>query len=154
MRISGAIDNQQFLAMVKDKQAGSVKGGKDKPGNKYQAQPVKAGFDSFDSKHEARKAGDLQTLQKAGYITNLKTDKRELRFPLDVNGVRICEYEADARFDVVRDFEMSGLNGVYNLTAGQHIVYDAKSAPTRKKREYVLKRNLMFAIHEIRILEG
>lgn len=98
-------------------------------------------------------AQDLAHLKAGGYLDELTFDKRELRYNLEVNGVHIAVYEADARFRALKDFELSGLGGVYELKAGEIHVVDCKSPPTRKKREYVLKKNLVFAIHRIRIVE-
>lgn len=121
--------------------------------NKFGAKKVKNEQGDFDSKHEARWAGELLILEQAGYISGLKVDKRELMFALDVNGVRICQYEADATFLVERDFPLSTLDGSKMIRAGETHILDAKSSPTRKRVAYVLKRNLMWAIHKIKILE-
>jgi hypothetical protein len=150
-RIPGLISGKQFLALADSQH--SQGDAAPKKGGKYGATPVRDGHDQFDSKREADWAWKLRQLEQGGIIKNLKLDKRELRWALDVNEVRICDYEADARFDVMQAFDLSGLTGVFHLRAGEHVVCDAKSPPTRKKRDYVLKRNLMFAIHQIRILE-
>jgi hypothetical protein len=154
MRISGQISTAQFKELVKDPRARLIDQGEPKRSNKYGAVPVHNGHDHFDSGHEARIVDRLRLLEQQGYIENLKTDKRQLRFALDVNGVRICDYEADAIFDVVKDFDFHCLAGAYLLRAGTHQVLDAKSQPTRKKRDYVLKRNLMLALYDVKILEA
>lgn len=122
-------------------------------GNKFNAQKVVNNNGKFDSKHEASWAGRLLLLQDQGYIKNLKLDKRELKFSFDVNGVRVGEYTADARFDVLRSLEIPTVGGRITLRSGKHYVADAKSPATRKIRDYPMRRNLMFALHKIEILE-
>lgn len=121
--------------------------------NKFNATKVVNENGKFDSKHEAGWAGRLLVLQEGGYIENLKLDKRELKFAFDVQGVRVGEYTADARFDVLKDFELSTVGGRAVLRSGKHYVCDAKSPATRKIRDYPMRRNLMFALHRVEILE-
>lgn len=121
--------------------------------NKFNAQKVVNANGKFDSKHEASWAGRLLLLQDTGYIENLKLDKRELKFPFVVKGVKVGEYTADAKFDVLEDFEIATVAGHSILRAGTHRVCDAKSSATRKIRDYPMRRNLMFALYRIEILE-
>jgi hypothetical protein len=88
----------------------------------------------FDSKREAQRWQDLQLMQKAGEIYDLK---RQVRYKLDVNGVHICDYIADFVYLVAIDNE-------------QPVVEDAKGVRTR---EYRLKKRLMEAVHGIMIAE-
>lgn len=46
----------------------------------------------FASKKEARRDQELMLLEKAGEITDLK---RQVRFPIYLDGVKICTYIAD-----------------------------------------------------------
>ncbi len=121
--------------------------------NKFNATKVVNDNGKFDSKHEASWAGKLLLLQDTGYIEHLKLDKRELKFSFDVEGVRVGEYTADARFDVLQDFELPTVSGRVILRSGCHYVCDAKSPATRKIRDYPMRRNLMFALHRVEILE-
>lgn len=121
--------------------------------NKFGAKKVKNDQGEFDSKHEAKMADQLLLLQNQGYISALKVDKRELMFALDVNGVRICQYEADGAFTVERAFHLPTLDGQKAMKPGESYVVDAKSKPTRAKSAYVIKRNLMMALYKIKILE-
>lgn len=59
---------------------------------KYRNQPVVIDGVRFASKAEAVRDGELQLLQRAGEIKDLK---RQPRFPLVVAGVKICTYVAD-----------------------------------------------------------
>lgn len=121
--------------------------------NKFGATRTKTQHGDFDSKHEAKRAGELVLLEQQGYISGLKLKKNELLYALDVNGFRICQYEADGKFTVERDFTLPTLDGQKELKAGESCVIDAKSEPTRKKSAYVIKRNLMLALFQIEILE-
>lgn len=122
-------------------------------GNKFNAVKVVNENGKFDSKHEATWAGKLIILRNSGVIKDLKLDKRELKYALDVKGVRVGDYTADASFEVVREFVIETINGPATLQAGALYVCDAKSKATRAVRDYKLRRNLMFALHRINILE-
>ena len=92
----------------------------------------------FDSNKEARRFRELELLVKAGIVRNL---------------------QLQVRFEVVP--KQQGENGVYyvadfvyeELVSGrwEKVVEDVKSEPTRKSREYVIKRKLMLYRHGIRI---
>jgi len=56
--------------------------------SKYHNHPV----DGFDSISERNRWTELCLLERAGKITNLR---RQVRFPLVVNGKRVCDYIAD-----------------------------------------------------------
>ena len=101
---------------------------------KYGNRKVKMGDLTFDSAKEAKRWGELQFMVKAGGIKNLE---RQVRFPIIVNGVKVCTYIADHVYD-----EMAG-----------RVVEDVKSAFTRKDPVYRLKNKLMKACHGIDIRE-
>lgn len=88
----------------------------------------------FDSRKEANRYCELRNLAKTGQITGFIADKRLLCYPLVVNNVYIAKYEAD--FSYYED--------------GQLIIEDVKGAKTR---EYIMKRRLMVACHNIHIRE-
>lgn len=73
-------------------------------------------------------------MEAAGLIAGLR---RQVRFPLKVNGVRVCVY--------VSDF-------VY-IEGRRRVVEDVKSEFTRKLPVYRLKRKLMLAVYGIAIRE-
>jgi hypothetical protein len=85
----------------------------------------------YDSSKEARRAQELELLQKAGEINNLR---HHTVFDLVVNGVIIGKYESD--FDY------------YNPHA--YVVEDVKGVRTDV---YKLKKKLLKAIHGIEIVE-
>lgn len=150
MRFKGEMSSSQFLELARGK-ANDAKpranGGSG--GNKFNAERV----GDFDSKYEKSWIHKLMDLQTAGYIENLRFDKRELRYELKWNGVWICSYTADAAFDVLKDFEIPTFDGTKTLSAGEFHLLDAKSVITRKKRDYILVKNMMLAAHRIKILE-
>ena len=85
----------------------------------------------FDSGREAKRWGELQLLERAGAITELR---RQVPYAFRVNQVTICTYKADF---------------VYREN-GREIVEDAKGKATDV---YVIKRKLMKAFFGITILE-
>lgn len=82
---------------------------------------------TFDSKKEAARFAELQLLEDAGQITDLRT---QVEFPIVVNGVTVCKYVAD--FVYVEDVVTT--------------VEDVKSVFTRKNPVYRLKAKLMAAL--------
>ena len=60
--------------------------------NKYGAIKTTINGEKFDSKGEARYWLVLQDRLRKGEIMNLK---RQIRFPLEVNGKKVCDYIAD-----------------------------------------------------------
>ena len=101
---------------------------------KYGNKRVKIGDLTFDSAKEAKRWGELQFMVKAGEIRNLEI---QVRFPIVVNGVKVCTYIADHVYD-----EMAG-----------RVVEDVKSEFTRKDPAYRLKYKLIKACHGIDIRE-
>jgi hypothetical protein len=100
--------------------------------NKYRAKPITIDGVFFASTKEARRWAELQLMQRAGYISDLK---RQVRFALDVNGIHICDYLADATY----------------TRKGELVVEDTKSAGTITD-VFKLKEKLMNAIHGIKIV--
>lgn len=93
---------------------------------KYGNRKVKIGDLTFDSAKEAKRWGELQFMVKAGEIKNLE---RQVRFPIIVNGVKVCTY--------IADFTYEELGGV--------VVEDVKSEFTRKDPLFRLKSKLLRA---------
>lgn len=103
------------------------------PGNKYGSKPTKTSDGTADSKGEARRYEDLKLLQQAGEIKNLKFHPR---YDIDINGVRICTYEADSSY--------------YDVHKQTEVVEDAKGCRTEL---FKLKKRLMFAVYGIIVEE-
>lgn len=100
--------------------------------NKYRNKPIVIDGIWFQSKKEGKRWGELRLLEKAGEITRLK---RQLPFPLNVNGEKIGKYMADF---------------VYTDARGKDVVEDVKGVLTSV---YKLKKKLMWAIYRIDITE-
>lgn len=112
--------------------------------NKYRAVKTVVDGIRFDSKAEAKRYGELKLLEKAGKIISLAVHPK---YDLTVNGVLIATYKAD--------FSYQQLRAAYTLTQAcqwwQECVEDVKSAPTASRRDFILIRKLMKAIHGIDI---
>lgn len=106
-------------------------------GRKYNNQPVTVGGVTYDSKKEAARHQELLMLEKAGVISDLRTQVKYVLIPAQ-DGVhrheRPCTYIADYVYK--RD--------------GKEIVEDSKGDRDAK---YIIKRKLMLLIHGISVLE-
>jgi hypothetical protein len=102
------------------------------PRHKYNAKRTIVDGILFDSRAEARRYGELKLLVRAKKIRDLEIKPR---FPIAINGVKVCTYIADYR---------------YKDDTGKVIVEDVKGAITAV---YRLKKNLMRAVHGIEIYE-
>lgn len=87
---------------------------------------------AFDSKREAHRFGELKMLERSGIITELRCQPK---FPLMVNGVKICTY--------IADFHYIGQDG-------REVVEDVKGMRTAT---YILKAKLMIACYGVRVVE-
>jgi hypothetical protein len=106
----------------------------DAPHRKYRNTIIEFEGVRYESKKELRRYLDLREEQRAGTITELR---RQVDFPIMVNGVEVCVYRADAVY--VRD--------------GRQVIEDVKSAATRKLPLYRLKKKLMKAALGIEVRE-
>src|SRR5688500_13421429 len=102
--------------------------------NKFGAVKTTVDAITFDSKKEARRYQDLKLLERAGVISELCVDKKQLRYSLVVNSEKICTYVADFRY----------------VENGRTVIEDTKGFKTP---EYKLKAKLMKACHGIEIRE-
>lgn len=101
---------------------------------KYGNIPTNVDGKSFQSKLEAGRYCELTLLQKAGKISDLRT---QVLYRLDVGGVHICNYYADF---------------VYTDERGNEVVEDTKS-PATVTDVFKLKKRLMKAVHGIEVIE-
>lgn len=99
--------------------------------SKYKAKATVVDGKWFASKKEAKRYGELLLLEKAGIISNLKT---QVRFPLNVNDEKVCTYIADFTY-----FEN-----------GQTVIEDTKGFKTPL---YKIKKKLMWACYQFLIVE-
>lgn len=104
------------------------RGGRSKYGNvKVEAEGMK-----FDSRREKTRWMALRLEETTGAITNLQ---RQITYPLDVNGMKVCDYIADFVYE----------------RGGELVVEDAKGFRTAI---YQLKAKLMLAVHGIKVFES
>lgn len=99
---------------------------------KYRNVPTVIDGFRFLSKLEAKRYAELKLLQRTGDIKGLEVHPR---YPIDVQGKRICTYEADFR---------------YTDTRGTVHVEDTKGFRTAL---FLLKKKLMLACHGIEVEE-
>jgi hypothetical protein len=98
---------------------------------KYHAQPTEVLGQKFDSRGEARRYVDLTLLLAAGEIAELE---RQIKYPLEVNGVKVADYVADFRYREGKRVVVEDFKGV-------------------RTPVYRLKKKLMKAIHGVDIRE-
>lgn len=94
---------------------------------KYKARPTVIGMTRYDSQKEAKHCEGLKLLERAGQIRNLELQPK---FPLVVNGIKVCTYIADASY----------------FQNNSRIIEDVKSKPTMTPI-YRLKIKLLKALN-------
>lgn len=104
--------------------------------NKYNARKTVIGGETFDSKKEADRWLILRDRERKGEIQDLT---RQIRMPLEIDGVRVCVYVCDFKY-----FEKD------QRPFGKWIYEDAKGMRTPV---YLLKKKLVKALLKIEILE-
>lgn len=108
--------------------------------NKYGAEATEIQGIRFDSKAEAKRYLQLKAMQQAGEISELE---------IQVSFELIPAQEIDGRKErpvfYIADFR-------YRDKAGETVIEDTKSAPTKTK-EYVIKRKLLLWRHGIAVRE-
>lgn len=110
--------------------------------NKYGAAKVTQAGITHDSGKEASRWHQLQLLQRAGQISDLK---RQVSFVL-APAVRLAgEAKKKPALRYFADFTY--------VHAGHLVVEDTKSVPTRKLSAYRIKKHLMATVHGIHITE-
>lgn len=111
---------------------------KEKRGAKYHNVKVTVDGIRFDSAKEAWRWSELQLLERAGEISGLE---RQVPFELIPEQTR-SDGKKEKPIIYVADFTY--------WQDGRFVVEDVKGLKTR---EYVMKRKLMLAVHEIEIQE-
>lgn len=102
--------------------------------SKYRAIKTEIDGNMFDSKKEARRYGQLKLMEKGGLITDLKYEKKDCTFPIEIMGKIICKYISDFCY----------------LQDGKQVVEDVKGIKTPV---YNLKKKLVKALYNIDIKE-
>lgn len=123
-----------------------------KSGNKYHARrvPCDQGGTAHvhDSAKERQRCFVLHQRQALGEIRRLELHPR---YRLEVNGVLIGHYTGDAAYQERTPVALAGMDRT--IMVWESVVEDTKSAPTRKRADYQLRRRLMRALHGIDIRE-
>jgi hypothetical protein len=129
------LTEEQYQAIVRRQQRpGSAVPAAPKKRSKYGNKPTVVCGEQFDSGKEARRYEELLLLERTGKISQLR---HHVRYPLEVNGIAICEYELD--FEYVDD-------------AGLRHYEDVKTDATRTQL-FKVKQRLMAAVHSINVQE-
>ena len=129
--------------LVAEAEGGVLKRFNAKPKSKYGAiKTTTAAGVKHDSKKEAKRWLELNLLQRAGEIHDLK---RQVPFEL-IPAQFIDGKCVERSVKYIADF-------VYTTRDGREVVEDTKSPATRKNKEYVIKRKLMLKEHGVRIKE-
>lgn len=106
---------------------------------KYHSRKVMIDGIEFDSRREAQRYAELKLLERAGEITDLRTQVKYTLIPaqkkLSGGTERACTYTADF---------------VYRDKSGREIVEDAKGMRTQ---QYIIRRKLMLWVHGIEVIE-
>lgn len=97
----------------------------------------------FASKNEARHYDELRLMERAGQIHDLRRQVRYVLIPA----------QRDPKGKLIERQAVYTADFVYKDNRGREIVEDAKSPPTRKEKDYILRRKLMLWVHGIRIRE-
>ncbi len=104
--------------------------------NKYRARKAVVDGITFASGAEARRYGQLKLLEKAGEIRDLQMQPV---YSLEVNGVKVARYIGDFLY--------------LDRLTGKPVLEDVKSAPTAKRADYRMKKQLVKALYGIDIRE-
>lgn len=106
---------------------------------KYHSRKVTLNSMEFDSHREAKRYRELSLLQRAGEISDLRTQVKYTLVPAQNKPSggreRAVTYTADF---------------VYRDKAGEEVVEDAKGVKTQ---QYVIRRKLMLFVHGIEVRE-
>ena len=118
--------------------------------NKYHARKVTVYGIVFDSRKEADRWRELQLLERAGKITELK---RQVKFTLIPTQRKFCnEIGKNGQFKKGKILErpVAYIADFAYYQDGKYVVEDTKGVKTP---EYVIKRKLMLFLQGIRIRE-
>ncbi len=106
------------------------------------------------SKHEAERWGELQMLQRAGEIADLKTQVPFELIPTQREPSTIGKRGGIHLGKCIERSVVYIADFVYtDLRTGEMVVEDAKSDATRKKESYIIKRKAMLYLKNIRVKE-
>lgn len=107
--------------------------------------------EEFDSVKERDRYFELQIMQRAGQIRNLRRQVSFELIPYQKVQVQVfgggCRWQTEKAVKYIADF-------VYeDKSTGKTVVEDVKSPITRKQPEYIIKRKLLLERYKIAIKE-
>lgn len=120
---------------------------------RFRAEPVVIDGQRFASKKEARRYGELRTLQLAGEIKNLTCHPA---YPVAIAGFHFCTYTPDFRYEErqpVRRFSIEANGDPATLIQWVPVIEEIKSSGTRKDAAYRLRRKAAELFHGIKVVE-
>ena len=118
---------------------------------KYHSKKVHRYGMTFDSMKECRRYEELRLLEKAGEISNLRTQVKYILIPAQYEEKWYPNLKAYGRGKCL-ERECSYVADFVYTQDGTTVVEDVKS-PATKTPVYVLKRKLMLYVHGIAIRE-
>jgi len=121
--------------------------------NKYHAKKTTINGQHFDSKKEAARFAQLDKMQQAGLISQLQTQVVYELIPAQYAPATIGARGAMHKGKLLERAVTYRADFVYINATGETVVEDVKSAMTKHKPEYVIKRKLMLYKHGIKISE-
>ena len=119
-------------------------------GNKYRNERIEVGGVKFDSKREARRYQELLLLEKAGEISELKTQERFILIPAQREPDTVGKRGGIKKGRVIERECIYVADFVYRDKEGNLVVEDTKGFRTK---DYTIKRKLMLYVHGIQIQE-
>lgn len=119
---------------------------------KYHNRKVVENGITFDSKKEANRYAELCTMQKAGMIHGLETQKKFVLIPAQREQDTVGKRGGRHKGKLIESEAAYYADFVYYLQDGTMVVEDVKS-PATKTPQYILKRKMMLYLHGIRVKE-
>ena len=118
--------------------------------SKYGAKKTVIDGKNFDSKKEAKRYEELRILEKAGAITDLKTQVKFVLIPTQREPDQVGARGGIKKGKVIERECSYIADFAYKNGSGETVVEDTKGFQTK---EYIIKRKLMLYVHGIRIIE-
>ena len=109
----------------------------------------------YDSRAEARRGAELDLLQAAGEICNLKRQVKYVLIPAQYEKTKELyksgKHKGEPKPGKLIEREVAYLaDFVYTNSDGETVVEDVKGVRTK---EYIIKRKLLLYVHGIRVVE-
>ena len=116
---------------------------------KYHNRKITRDGETFDSRKEFRRYEELQLLQQAGEITNLRRQVKFVLIPTQREPSKIGT-RGGVKKGKLLERECSYIADFVYLLNDKVVVEDTKGVRTK---DYIIKRKLMLYVHNIRVRE-